>query len=267
MKYLIEFQDIQENNTNLFGGKGSNLVYLTSHNIRVPKGWILPAQFFHENVLKNCASVEEIRLSIEAFTFPEDFYADITQLPDLVSVRSSANMEDGKNYSFAGVFQSFLYVTPEDVEKNIKLCWSSLYSDRALQYTLSQGWDILKQSMSVVVQSMIDSDVSGVMFTEDPFDEDLLLIEAIPGVGEDLVHGNVTPDVYKVNRDEGYIDSVLAPIRDNRYDQCLTGDQIQQLAREGIEIEKLYGEGQDIEWAIKDSILYILQSRPITSKI
>jgi len=176
-------------------------------------------------------------------------------------------LEDGDTYSFAGVFESFLSVRAENITEKIKLCWKSLYADTAAEYLTSQGENIMKQSMAVVIQTMVESEVSGVMFTEDPFDGELLLIEATAGVGEDLVHGDVTPDVYRVNKAEDYIDSVEVPVIDGECNQCLSGQQILNLAQEGKNIQRIYGTEQDIEWAIHDNELYILQARPITSKV
>jgi pyruvate,water dikinase len=227
----------------------------------------LPGDFFTDNILKGASSVEEVLKRIDNFEFPREFYHDLEWLPSVVSVRSSAGLEDSDTYSFAGVFESFLSVRAEDITEKIKLCWKSLYTDKAVGYLTSQGEDIMKQSMAVVIQTMVESEVSGVMFTEDPFDEELLLIEATAGVGEDLVHGNVTPDVYKVVKEETYIDSVEVPLQNGVCEQYLSGQQILNLAQEGENIQRIYGMEQDIEWAINDDTLYILQSRPITSKV
>jgi len=267
MNYLIPLEDAYRMPAEDVGGKGSNLAYLTVHNITVPEGWVLPANFFTDNILQGASSVEEVLKRIDNFEFPREFYDDLEWLPSVVSVRSSAGLEDGDTYSFAGVFESFLSVRAEDITEKIKLCWKSLYADTAVGYLTSQGEDIMKQSMAVVIQTMVESEVSGVMFTEDPFDEELLLIEATAGVGEDLVHGNVTPDVYRVNKAEDYIDSVEVPLIDGECNQCLSGRQILNLAQEGKNIQRIYGTEQDIEWAINADTLYILQSRPITSKV
>jgi len=267
MNYLVPLSEATEISAENAGGKGANLAYLTFHNIAVPEGWVLPAGFFTEHILNWCSSVDEVLRRIEAFEFPRAFYHDLERLPSVVSVRSSAILEDSAAYSFAGVFESFLSVRAEDITEKIKLCWKSLYADKAIEYLTSQGEDVMKQSMAVVIQTMVESEVSGVMFTKDPFDEDLLLIEATPGVGEHLVHGNVTPDVYRVNKAEAYIDSVEVPLRNGGYEQCISGYRIFDLAEEGRKIQQIYGENQDIEWAMRDNELYILQSRPITGKV
>ena len=203
-----------------------------------------------------------------------------------VAVRSSATAEDLPNASFAGQQSTFLNVsTPGDVVQAVKECWASLFEPRAIFYREENGFDHLKVGLSAVVQRMVQSDVAGVAFTVDPVSEDpdLLVIEAAYGLGEAVVSGSLTPDRYVVRKsnmnivDKRVVKQTwkIAKVReknehvevpeDLQDKQKLPDEKILELADICMRIEKHYGRPQDIEWAMENNKLYIVQARPITT--
>jgi pyruvate,water dikinase len=211
----------------------------------------------------------------------------------LVAVRSSATAEDLPEASFAGQQSTFLNVQGEkDVVEAVQGCWASLFEPRAIFYREQQGFDHLQIGIAVPVQKMVQANVSGVLFTVEPLtsDRNKILIEAIFGLGEAIVSGEVTPDQYIVDTREFKITSKTIrrqewQLRLNRRNQGVGGEtnirvsvkgarqrlqklsdvDILALAQLGKRIEKHYQFPQDIEWAKEDDHLYILQSRPITT--
>ncbi|MXR50831.1 phosphoenolpyruvate synthase [Halovenus sp. WSH3] len=203
-----------------------------------------------------------------------------------VAVRSSATAEDLPDASFAGQQETFLNVTGEDLVDKVRECWASLFTQRALYYRQEQGFAEEVVDIAVVVQQMVDADKSGVMFTSHPSTgAPVVTIEAAWGLGEAVVSGAVTPDNYVVDRNTGEIqDKTVAEkkvmhVRDGetgetverevpaekQTEQVLSAAELEQLRETGEMIEEYYGEPQDVEWAIYDGELYLLQSRPITT--
>jgi len=207
--------------------------------------------------------------------------------PPFVAVRSSATMEDLESASFAGQQESFLGVKGNEmlIEK-VKACFASLFTARAIYYRKKQGFAHDKALLAVVVQKMINSHKSGVMFSQNPLKNDeTIVIEAVWGLGEGIVSGQIVPDQYKVNSEfeiidvqvnvkntaiirtsSGNIASVnLTPERSSQ--QVLSGHEIKRLAQYARHLEEHYGKPQDIEFAIADNEIFIVQSRPITTKV
>lgn len=202
-----------------------------------------------------------------------------------VAVRSSACAEDGEAASFAGQQETFLNVIgSDDVLGKIVECWASFFSERALFYRQSKG-SLADLGMAVVVQQQIASEKSGVMFTTDPIRQrtDQMVIEAAFGLGEALVSGLITPDNYVARRD-GRLKKARVALQDRmivRHDdggtmtldlddetaasQVLDEDEIARLVELGLQLETAFGSPQDIEWALKEGELFVLQSRPITA--
>src|SRR3989344_1170741 len=208
--------------------------------------------------------------------------------PPFVAVRSSATTEDLAEASFAGQHDSFLNVKGhKDLLSNIKDCFSSLFTARAIYYRQKKGFDHVKALLAVVVQKMIDSDKSGVIFSVNPVAKDKsILIESVWGLGEGIVSGRIMPDSYTIASDLDNFkildikigDKKVAIVRnsagkndvvklsaDRGKQQVLTSYEIKRLAQYSKQLEEHYGKPQDIEFAIEGKEIYIVQSRPITT--
>jgi pyruvate,water dikinase len=203
----------------------------------------------------------------------------------LVAVRSSATSEDIPQASFAGQFSSFLNVKGiNDLLDSVKKCWASLFEPRAIFYRVKHG--IKHARMAVIVQRMVNSDASGVMFTVNPSTgKDEIIIEACFGLGETLVQGEVEPDNYRVSKEGRIIEikigrktkrrikdfatdkTIEVPVPKEKVEaQVLTDEQILKLAEYGKILEKHYGIPQDVEFAIERNRIYIVQTRAITTR-
>ncbi len=204
-----------------------------------------------------------------------------------VAVRSSATAEDLPDASFAGQQDTFLNVKGEkNVMEAVKKCWASLYGARAIYYRVKQGFDHRKVNLCAVVQLMVDAEKAGVMFSSHPSTgEPVTIIEGAWGLGETVVSGAVSPDYYVVdNKSRNITERKVAtknvmhtkdpktgktidlPVpADKKNAKVLDDDEILKLVEFGEVLEELYGIPQDIEWAIKNKEIFILQSRPITT--
>ncbi|WP_336034732.1 pyruvate, water dikinase [Halobacterium yunchengense] len=243
-------------------------------------GALADAEAAAEDLILETDLPEEIR---------EDILSSYDALDDgeaFVAVRSSATAEDLPDASFAGQQETFLNVTREDLVDRVKRCWASLFTQRAIYYREEQGFDHRKVDIAVVVQKMVDAEKSGVMFTSHPSTgAHEAIIEAAWGLGEAVVSGAVSPDNYHVDRDSGAVEEVsvadkkVMHVRDpetgetverevpaeKREQRVLSDDEIQELVAIGERVEDHYGEPQDVEWAMADGDVYMLQSRPITT--
>ncbi|MCR4326698.1 MAG: phosphoenolpyruvate synthase [Candidatus Roizmanbacteria bacterium] len=209
-----------------------------------------------------------------------------TYKPALVAIRSSATAEDLPDASFAGQQETYLNVQGEShVIRQIKACWASLFTQRAIFYRSEKNFDHFKVGLAAVVQRMVQSDTSGIMFTVDPVtnNKKMLVIEAIFGLGEYIVQGKVTPDQYLVTKGDFKIHEKRIGTQEVRFvkrgaknveykltrregsQQKITDKQIVEVARVGHAIEKHYYFPQDIEWAYEKEKLFITQARPITT--
>jgi len=205
----------------------------------------------------------------------------------LVAARSSATAEDLPEASFAGQQETFLNVRGEaNVVNAVRKCWASLFEARAIFYRHEQKFDHMKVGIAVLIQKMIQSDTSGVMFTIDPVtnDKKSMVVEAVYGLGEFIVQGRVTPDFYRLRKyDLEIIEKQVGRqeiflTRDSRGKtremkvekkhqerQKITNQEIRAVAELGRKIERYYYFPQDIEWGIEKKKVYILQTRPITT--
>jgi pyruvate, water dikinase len=203
-----------------------------------------------------------------------------------VAVRSSATAEDLAGASFAGQQETFLNVVGDEaLLRAVRRCWSSLFTSQAIFYRCQHGFKDNEVSMAVVVQKMVDSEKAGVSFTVDPVlrNHYQMAVEGVWGLGEGIVSGEITPDHYKLDR-ETY-ELVFEFIPDKRIMFCrdavggvvklpvpaervaahvLADDELHCLVDLGNRVEEHFGCPQDIEWAIEDGVVYLLQSRPIT---
>ncbi len=183
------------------------------------------------------------------------------RLGGLVAVRSSACAEDSEEASFAGQQDTFLNVLgAAETSRLVRECWASFFSERALFYRAAKG-SLEDLAMAVVVQRMVEPQKAGVLFTVDPVANrrDRMLVEAVFGLGEQVVSGHVTPDHYIVDRQGGVHTERL------RHGGVLAPDELRQLAALGRDLQERFGCPQDIEWAIAEGELYLLQSRPVTT--
>ncbi|MBI2592579.1 MAG: PEP/pyruvate-binding domain-containing protein [Candidatus Colwellbacteria bacterium] len=261
--------------SSLVGGKGASLGELTRAGIPVPPGFIVTTDVFRKFAYD---SVDEA-LRAEILSAFDKLGAE------RVAVRSSAVAEDSSSASWAGQLETYLNVTREDLINRIKDCCNSIKSKGALAYAEDKNVSEDQLAVAVVVQKMIDSEVSGVVFTVNPItkDENELMIEAGFGLGEMMVQGMITPDSFVVDKKtleiknsdiktqetmmifkNGETKEVEVP-DDKKSEQALDDDQVIELAKLALKIENHYGSPQDIEWALEKENIYILQSRPITT--
>jgi pyruvate,water dikinase len=203
-----------------------------------------------------------------------------------VAVRSSASMEDLPGHSFAGLYDTFLGVNDtSEILSAVKKCWASLWTERAFEYRDKNKLDHRGAGMAVVVQRLVDADVSGVLFTADPLTgrADRIVIEAAYGLGEGLVSGKVSPDrivlakpdlrildrtiaeksLEIVAGETGSVERAVEPERANS--PCLRDDDARQLGQLALKVEAAFGGPQDVEWAIAGGKISLLQSRPVTA--
>jgi pyruvate, water dikinase len=259
----------------LAGGKGASLASMTAQALPVPPGFVVPAYVLEQSIdverLRELAQAQDAEgaqaLVHRAEPPREAIISAYEQLGGVgsphiqVAVRSSACAEDSEAASYAGQQETYLNVLGGDeVCARLVECWASFFSERALFYRAQKG-SLTDLRMAVVVQKMLDPVKAGVLFTVDPVSRrrDRILIEAVFGLGEQVVSGEVTPDNYVVDR-AGTIKR--EQIVDKR---VLEQEEIRQLIAFGLQLEKYFGKPQDIEWGIEQGTVYLLQSRPITT--
>lgn len=316
---VVWFSEVGREDLGLVGGKGANLGELTRASIPVPPGFVVTAdtyfRFIQSNALEPLIKKDlfgldvqdsrqlneraaRIRQRIVEAHMPQhiaeeikEAYRELGEGP--VAVRSSATAEDLPEASFAGQQSTFLNVVgAENVVKAVQACWASLFEGRAIFYREEAGYDHTKVGLAVPVQRMVQSQKSGVMFTVEPVTSDAtkITIEAVYGLGEGIVSGEISPDLYLVNKESlQVIDKTVVPQSrmiakaegtDGRYEtanawmdvpenlretQKLTDAEIRELARIGRSVEEHYGHHQDIEWAYEDGKFYLTQARPVTT--
>lgn len=310
-EYLLPFTKLDKKSVALAGGKGASLGEMTQAKIPVPAGFVVLASAFDRFLEETDLNVEieallkkvnkkdvnsvdrasnEIRDLILKSKFPNDLakeiLKDFTKLKaSFVAVRSSATAEDSSTASWAGELESYLNTDKKNLLLNIKNCWSSLFTPRAIFYRIEKGMHKTKVSVAVVVQKMVQSEISGICFTVHPVtkDYDQMIIEAGYGLGEAIVGGMITPDTYVISKKKknildknistqemmivkhknGNIEKQVSKAKQNK--QKISDAQILKLAQICQGIEKHYGFPCDIEWAFAKGNFYIVQSRPITT--
>ena len=214
-----------------------------------------------------------------------DAFDDLGEDPT-VAVRSSATAEDLPDASFAGQQDTYLNITRDELLDRIKRCWASLFTQRALYYREEQGFDHSEVDIAVVVQKMVDAEKSGVLFTSHPSTGAAeMTVEAAWGLGEAVVSGSVSPDHYTYDRRDETVESVTISTKktmhvkdpdtgetlekpvpaEKRDERVLSEGELDLLSDIGELVEDHYGQPQDVEWAINDGNIYLLQSRPITT--
>ena len=227
-------------------------------------------------------------MSDETLKFAKKAYSDLNA--KLMAVRSSAIGEDSSEHSFAGQLSSYLYIQSEDKAiESLKECWASAYSERGISYRIQNKLDIKIIDVAVIFQEMIDPDIAGVTFTCDPLkgSSEVSMINSVFGVGEGLVSGLLEADTYTVNKSSFEVtmkeiaekeNKMIQDIEnqtcktvplsdDDKVKSSLSDEQLKNVVEVTNKIEKSYHFPQDIEWAIKDGVLYILQARPVTTPV
>lgn len=311
--YILTLDEAVRAETRLVGGKAKALASLFAAGEKVPRSLCITTEAY-ETFLEQCNIREKIALELHRkdfaqmrweeiwdsalrirklfvnATWPDDlsgsigdeiveFFADSP-----LAVRSSSPEEDSAKASFAGLHDSFIQITgKENILEHIKKVWASLWSDASLLYRQEIGLDPKSSAIAVLVQEVIDSDVSGVMFSRSPEDNELTVIEAVYGLNQGLVDGTIEPDRWHVRINDRTIASHNGVEREHRIvpgsrgtdseelssdlkaKAPLTKHQVVYLAEKAFQLEKHFGLPQDVEWTYADTILYILQSRPITT--
>ena len=315
---LLWFSEIDSGDLALAGGKGANLGEMYQRGAPVPPGFVVGVvsyqRFLTDNnlhaaihgILDNLdvhdsaalvAAATRAQNAINGAPLPADLERDIAEAyrglgEGLVAVRSSATAEDLPDASFAGQQRTFLNVQGIDqVLETVKGCWASLFEARAIFYRAEQNYDQFAVGIAVPVQRMVQSEISGVMFTAEPnkSDRSKVFIEAVYGLGEAVVSGAVTPDSYLIEKDglqvlekrlvpqswmltrnpnatgsEDLNHEVDVPEEMSR-SYKLSDEMISEIVRHGLTLEEAYKHPQDIEWAMEGGVFYITQTRPITT--
>ncbi|MGG1698444.1 PEP/pyruvate-binding domain-containing protein [Bacillus zhangzhouensis] len=294
--YSVLFHAAEES-ASLAGAKGVNLIKLNNHGLPVPDGFIIKTNSFASFLsYHNLHSTEQnLAQKIKKASFPSQMEAELlSSFQSLlkaypsVAVRSSSVAEDLEGASFAGQYETYLNIkTNEEFLQAVKECWSSYFAARVTEY--KEEMDENEEEMplmAVVVQGLIHSDVSGVIFSENPVSgkTNEVMITASYGLGEAIVSGLVTPDTFIVDKETFSIEKSLGtkelqivpyqegvieqPVSEEMAGQfCLHDDQLVQIMQITKQVEALYGHGVDIEFGISNGTFYLLQARPITASL
>ena len=293
MEFLKNFRDISKKDVAITGGKGASLGEMTQAGIPVPPGFVILSDSFEKFLEETDLNVEidailhtvnhkemhtienaseKIQALILGAEMPEDIAKDIQKFfkeldAQYVAVRSSATAEDSASAAWAGQLDSFLNTTEKDLLEKVKRCWASLFTPRAIFYRFEKELHKQKISVAVVVQKMVQSEVSGIAFSVHPVTQDYnqLIIEAGLGLGEAIVSGQITPDSYVVEKQPQHIIDKNISVQarglfraekgGNEWrdvsekdgeKQTLTDKQILELSEIILHIEKHYGFPCDI---------------------
>ena len=317
MDAVVWLEEVGKDDLSIVGGKGASLGEMINIGVPVPGGFAVTAQAFRDFI--NRAGIaqklfEALKVDVNQESelhkaekaakklimdakVPEDIeqaiksrYEELCKREGkqvFVAVRSSATAEDLPDASFAGQQETYLNVRgAEDVFNAVRKCWASLYGARAIFYRVEQGFEHDKVNLSAIVQKMVDSEKSGVMFSSQPSTgEPLVVIEGAWGLGEAVVSGSVSPDNYVVDRktksivskyiatkeimiikDPKTLKTVTVKVPAKKKEAAVLKDsEAVELAEYAEMLEKHYGIPQDIEWGVEKNKIYILQSRPITT--
>lgn len=236
----------------IVGGKAWNLATLAKNGFKTAVFFVVP------NILQHRVLSRGMSLDIQKEIINKIMLMKSAKF----AIRSSANYEDGDKSSFAGQFDSFLAIPRSRIIESIHACYQAVNSEQVKLYCDFHGFDPRAIKMAVIVQEMVAADKGGVVFTRD-FESnknDRLVIEAANGLGEQVVSGIVNPQKIIVNKNTQEIIKVI-----NNGQMVLNSNELRQLVEISLKIEKLFGQPQDIEWAIAKGQIYILQTRPITT--
>ncbi len=324
MAYILNFKQLNKNDLPRVGGKNASLGELINAGIRVPPGFAVTTESYLRFITDTGVQKEILRIlsdlktgdmnslnatssSIQQLILDADLPAEIRVQTDEayealctqcgvqslpVAVRSSATAEDLPTASFAGQQDTYLWVQGADqVVEKVQQCWASLYTARAIDYRIKNGFPHEKVLISVGVQKMVNAKAAGVMFTLNPTDGDIskVVIEGAWGLGETVVSGTVNPDKFVVDKivmettdrtiSSKHIQCVYDPEKGGTIDAdvdekmrctcCLEDKEVKGLVKMAKNIETHYGRPMDIEWSIDQDLrfpdnLFIVQARPET---
>jgi len=298
----------------VFGGKATALKRLQEAGLRLPATLCISTEAYKQFV-SGSSMQEKIQLELHRKKFSDMRWEEIwdaalrirnlflrQDLPEKLAreigwaveehfsenpvvVRSSAPEEDAAATSFAGLHESFVNIrSTGPILEHVKLVWASLWSDRALLYRQELDLDFARSSMAVVVQELISGEVSGITFSINPADASEGVVEAVYGLNQGLVDGEVEPDRWVFHRKEETIKEHYTPRREKFMaprgdDVILTGlpenkslqpplspKEAAAIYRKAKQIENVFSKPQDVEWTRLGSDLFILQSRPVTAR-
>ncbi len=270
MKQII----FPDNVNDQIGGKAQALASLQNTSLPIPAWFVVaPSSFWLSlssiQALVFATTEEEIQAAISELQPPEYLRREITQALQILSqngeavaVRSSAMDEDGAEHSFAGQLESFLFVSPNEVIERIVDVWRSGFSTRILAYRHEHNLRFLPAPPAVLIQRMINADAAGVAFGADPItgQRNVAIVSAVNGIGAALVSGECDADTFHVNREGEIIARKLAG-----NSPALSDSQIKEIAKLVRACNQHFNRPQDIEWAIENGQIWLLQSRPITT--
>ncbi len=306
VEYVRNLEGILSGDVRIAGGKGASLGQLLQLNLPVPKGFVILTSAFEEvffgteygarinqlfleicdqrSLRRISKVIQQLIIDTEIPSHIESrIIASFKELPfDYVAVRSSATSEDSATASWAGQLDSFLNTTRDDLLLNVRQCWASLFSERAISYRIHCGSG--NMSTAVVVQGMLDSRISGTAFSVHPVtgQSDSVLIESCIGLGETLVLGREMPTTFIVRKDNLAISHKDISQQKNGLRRAsggvgnelflvdftmkpLSDSEAQEIARLVMDVEQKFGFPVDVEWAYEGDRFYLLQSRPITT--
>ncbi len=311
-KLIKDFNELGKSDVTIAGGKGASLGEMTQAGISVPDGFVVLASAFEkfleetdlnveiDSILdevkhEQISTVEDASGKIQSLILQSKMSQDIaTKIQRsfkslnsrYVAVRSSSTAEDSASAAWAGQLESYLNTTEENLVENVKKCWASLFTPRAIFYRFEKDLHKQKISVAVVVQKMVESKKSGIAFSVHPVTQDRnqLIIEAGFGLGEAIVSGQITPDSYVIEKQpRRIIDKNIQTQAKGLYcaekggnewrdipktqgeKEVLSDEEIFKLSEIILKIENHYGFPCDIEWAFENGKFYITQSRPITT--
>ncbi len=312
MIYVKFFKDLTKESVSIAGGKGASLGEMQNADFPIPEGFVIISNAFEEfitdnNLNKNIKELlktvdtnrsetsEKVSKKISNLilngtlnkNLEKEILDSFKQLnTEFVAVRSSATAEDSANDTWAGQLDSFLNTQENKLLENVKKCFASLFTERAIIYRIEKGLLESKISVAVIVQKMVNSDKSGIAFSVNPvtIDYNQMIIEAGYGLGEAIVSGQITPDTYFVSKKHEILDRQKGSQEKALYrtstgsgnvwkeltleqksNLILSDKEIIELSKIIANIEKHYGFPVDIEWAIENGKIFIIQSRPITT--
>ncbi|KNY27878.1 PEP/pyruvate-binding domain-containing protein [Pseudobacteroides cellulosolvens] len=262
------------------GNKAQSLMKLRNNGFCVPDGFVLDSDTYDEviresglagkiNELSSKINKDNIRTIsseiiklFDKIDLTHDVISEISKLLQIkkYAVRSSGLKEDLAGFAFAGQYRTFLNVEGiDDICKSIIGCYKSMYTEGVLSYLIDNGLGVSDMKMAVVVQEMVEADISGIAFTVNPLsgNDKEIVVEVAEGLGEEIVSGKVNPECYLYN----WFDDKEVYEKTNK---LLTREKFLKLAKKALDIQMLYGFPCDIEFAVKDNEIYFVQARAIT---